>query len=47
MDFESNVETNKNRISDSKTTNKLREKDQHIPSNISGIDSSATAEMCP
>ena len=46
MDFESNTETKQNRISD-KTGNKLREKDQHIPSNMSGLDSSQTAEQFP
>ena len=46
MDFESNTETKQNRISD-KNGNKLREKEQHIPSNMSGLDSSATADQVP
>ena len=44
MDFEPNVENKDNRVSDN-TASKLREKEQHIPSSISGLDSSATAEV--
>ena len=46
MDFETKTDTKQNRISD-KTRSKLREKDQHIPSNMSGLDSSATADQVP
>ena len=44
MDFEHNVETKDKRLSN-KTASKLREKDQHIPSNMSVLDSSTTPEM--
>ena len=46
MDFETKTDTKQNKISD-KTGNKLREKDQRIPSNMSGLDSSQTAEQVP